>query len=44
MRVQHDTKWWTELENGRDDDHFGRPGMSMTVVNTAQMEELILGE
>jgi len=44
MRVQHVTKWWTELKNGRDDDHSGRPGMSRTAVNTAQVEELTLGE
>jgi len=44
MRVQHVTKWWTELENGRDGDHTGRPGTSRTVVNAAQVEELALGE
>ena len=44
MKVQHDTEWWTELDNGRNDDHSGQPGMPRTVVNTGQMEELALGE
>jgi hypothetical protein len=44
MRVHHVTKWWTELEYGRDGDHTGRPGTSRTVVNAAKVEELALGE
>ena len=44
MSLHHVTKWWTELEKCRDGDHTGRPGTSRTVVNTAQVEELTLGE